>query len=179
MPANHVSLDFSISETGLDPGEKFEELEVEKILKRSFEFTIEFIIRAGSSGKEKFGRKMVLRDSEGYYWRDRFIAGHAISVTNDSARDNTERFCFVFEHFFSLPQRLAESGIFFFFLLNAARFACARLSSSLVPGDSDWAVGNDGGGGWREGKKKSSGEYGDTVVNPARFRNNNGHTFQE
>lgn len=127
MPANHVSLDFSISETGLDPGEKFEELVAQKILKRSFEFTIEFIIRAGSSGKEKFGRKMVLRDSEGYYWRDRFIAGHAISVTNDSARDNTERFCFVFEHFFSLPQRLAESGIFFFFLLNAARFACARL----------------------------------------------------
>lgn len=115
VPANHVSLDFSISETGLDPGEKFEELVAQKILKRSFEFTIEFIIRAGSSGKEKFGRKMVLRDSEGYYWRDRFIAGHAISVTNDSARDNTERFCFVFEHFFSLPQRLAESGIFFFF----------------------------------------------------------------
>lgn len=118
----------------------------QKILKRWFEFTIEFIIRAGTSGKEKFGRKMVLRDSEGY-WRDRFIAGHAISVTNDSARDNTERFCFVFEHFFSLPQRLAESGIFFFFFLNAARFACARRSSWLVPGDSDWAaVGNDGGG---------------------------------
>lgn len=88
--------------------------------------------------------------------RDRFIAGHAISVTNDSAHGQYGTIFFrVPILFFLLPQRLAGSGVGDFFLnaLRALDEVCwfldngQRLSETLVS----------------ERKKKSSREFTETL----------------
>lgn len=112
VSGNHVSINhFSISESRLDPGEKLEELVAKNSFQREFcqrELTIYNLSRGGVGylAEREIRSQMVLRDSgEGLLERDRFIAGHAISVTNDSARDNTERFCFVFHCFFPTSRK--------------------------------------------------------------------------